>query len=90
MMPSVSLLCSSFLEHLSGRNDPEPEEEDADTTNMEVDHSSSDDEEVRRSQSPSLQQPEFWTANYEVVKEKRLRKISKQPLFFDSLELFVS
>lgn len=82
MVPPVSLLCTSFLQHISGQEQSEspsdPQEETA-----AVDESSSDEEDSREitlngPYAPKITQ--LWTPNYEKVKEKRLQKIVKEPL----------
>lgn len=82
MLPPVSLLCPLFLQHISGYEEIEEENVEEDNI-MEVDNLSSEDEssEVK---TTSTQKPiQFWTPNYEDVKEKRLKKILKEP-FLDS------
>ncbi|XP_050351287.1 WD repeat-containing protein 75-like [Nymphalis io] len=78
MIPPVSLLCPLFLQHISGYKEVEEGEED--DTNMEIDPQSSDEEdtEVKSSHTPKAVQ--LWVPNYEEIKEKRLKKILKEPL----------
>lgn len=78
MIPPVSLLCPLFLQHISGYEEIEETEEDDNI--MEVDPQSTDeeDEEIKSNQTPKSVQ--FWAPNYEEIKEKRLKKILKEPL----------
>lgn len=79
MLPPVSLICTEFLEHISGQEIAE-EPEETDISIMEVDPQSSDDEieEVKETQvEPKTQ---LWTPNYEAIKKKRLKKILTMPL----------
>lgn len=78
MIPPVSLLCPLFLQHISGYEEIEETEEDDNI--MEVDPQSTDeeDEEIKSNQTPKSVQ--LWAPNYEEIKEKRLKKILKEPL----------
>ncbi|XP_047991028.1 WD repeat-containing protein 75 [Leguminivora glycinivorella] len=78
MLPPVSLICTEFLEQISGQKIAE-ESEDLDDSVMEVDPQSSDDEtqETKETQEP---RPQLWTPNYEAIKKKRLKKILSLPL----------
>ncbi|VVC89341.1 unnamed protein product [Leptidea sinapis] len=73
MIPPISMLCTSFLQHLSGFEEQEEPQEREDNV-MEVD-SSSDDEE----QTPKLAhvpKPEqLCKPDYEKIKEKKLKKL---------------
>jgi hypothetical protein len=80
MVPPVSLLCTPFLQNVSGQQQPEEQEDEEDQ--VESDSQSSDDEaEV----SPKLNGPfapkttQLWVPNYDEIKEKRLQKILKEP-----------
>lgn len=80
MVPPVSLLCTSFLQSMSGQQQPEEATEDQDDK-MDVESNSSDEE----GDTPKLNGPyapkitQLWTPNYEGVKEKKLKKIMKEP-----------
>ncbi|KAL0883193.1 hypothetical protein ABMA27_016630 [Loxostege sticticalis] len=80
MVPPVSLLCTSFLQSMSGQQQPEEATEDQDDK-MDVESNSSDEE----GDTPKLNGPyapkitQLWTPNYEGVKEKKLKKIIKEP-----------
>ncbi|XP_072949179.1 WD repeat-containing protein 75 [Epargyreus clarus] len=82
MVPPVAMMCTSFLQHLSGYEEIE-EPQDEEDKEMEVDPQSSDDED---SSTPTLigkhtpKATELWTPNYDNVKEKRLKKILNKPL----------
>ncbi|XP_063383974.1 WD repeat-containing protein 75 [Cydia fagiglandana] len=77
MLPPVSLICTEFLEHISGQETAEDPEE-TDKSIMEVDSQSSDDDiEVKEQDKPKTQ---LWTPNYEAIKKKRLKKILTTPL----------
>lgn len=81
MVPPVSLLCTSFLQSISGQQQPEESVEEQESQ-MDVELNSSDDE---TEDSPKLNGPyapkttQLWTPNYEGVKEKKLKKILKEP-----------
>ncbi|XP_063536357.1 WD repeat-containing protein 75 [Cydia strobilella] len=79
MLPPVSLICTDFLEHISGQEMSEDQDE-TDKSIMEVDPQSSDDdiEEVKQTQDEPKTQ--LWTPNYEAIKKKRLKKILTTPL----------
>ncbi|XP_068633206.1 WD repeat-containing protein 75 [Battus philenor] len=80
MMPPMSLLCTSILEHLSGQKETEQPEEEIEM--MDVVTPSSDDEDDNMStvaKSPVPCMADLWTPNYNEVKEKRLKKILKEP-----------
>lgn len=79
MVPPVSLMCTSFLQELSGQETLEETSEDKEES-MEVDPDSSDDEDIKKTDSkqpPKVTQ--FWMPSYEDVKEKKLNKILKEP-----------
>lgn len=78
MIPPVSLLCPLFLQQISGYEEIE-ETEEGDNI-MEVDPQSTDeeDEEIKSNQTPKSVQ--LWAPNYDEIKEKRLKKILKEPL----------
>ncbi|XP_028171263.1 WD repeat-containing protein 75 [Ostrinia furnacalis] len=79
MCPPVSLLCTSFLQSLSGQEQPEESTEDQDEK-MDVESNSSDDEDAPKLNGPYAPKvTQLWTPNYEGVKEKRLKKIVKEP-----------
>ncbi|CAG9786715.1 unnamed protein product [Diatraea saccharalis] len=81
MVPPVSLLCTSFLQNMSGHQQPEESPEDHQEQTMEVDS----DSESEREDIPKFNGPfapkvtQLWTPNYEDIKEKRLKKILKEP-----------
>lgn len=82
MVPPVSLLCTSFLQHISGYEKPD-ESEDIQEISMEVDQLSSDEEDGESSQLNGPYAPktiQLWMPNYEKIKEKRLQKIVSEPL----------
>lgn len=78
MVPPVSLISTAFLEHISGQETTEDLEETEAV--MEVDHQSSDDEEAVVSNVPDEPKIQLWTANYDEVNEKKLRRILKMPV----------
>ncbi|KAI8436773.1 hypothetical protein MSG28_010239 [Choristoneura fumiferana] len=78
MVPPVNLISTAFLEHISGQETTEePEETEA---AMEVDPQSSDDEEEVVSNGADETKTQLWTANYDEVNEKKLRRILKLPV----------
>ncbi|CAH0715585.1 unnamed protein product, partial [Brenthis ino] len=78
MLPPVSLLCPLFLQHISGYEETEePQEEES---IMDVDPQSSDDESSEVKTTHAQKAVQLWTPNYEDIKEKRLKKILKEPL----------
>lgn len=82
MVPPVSLLCTSFLQHISGHEKSEEAEDDQEIS-MEGDQLSSDDEDDENRQLNGPNAPktsQLWTPNYEKIKEKRLQKIVSEPL----------
>lgn len=82
MVPPVSLLSTSFLQHISGLEKKE-ESEDIQEISMEVDQLSSDEEDGEKSQLNGPYAPkttQLWTPNYEMIKEKRLKKIVSERL----------
>lgn len=79
MIPPVSLLCTSFLQQISGQKLEEEEYEDENLP-IEVDESSDDEEKLDITGprvSPRIN--ELWTPNYEAVKQKKLNKINREP-----------
>lgn len=85
MMPPVSLLCTSFLEHISGRQ--ESAQTDDVIEPMDLDAASSDDESANQNGAFVPKKAELWTPNYEAVKEKRLKKILRQPVLEDEMTI---
>lgn len=82
MVPPVSLLCTSFLQRLSGMEQLETTDDSREEKPMEVDEDSSDDEDSADSKLNGPYAPrvtELWTPNYEAVKEKKLNKIMNEP-----------
>ncbi|XP_075977994.1 WD repeat-containing protein l(2)05287 [Anticarsia gemmatalis] len=82
MVPPVSLLCTSFLQRLSGMDLQEQTDDDQEDKPMEIDEDSSDDEDGDKSKLNGPYAPkvtELWTPNYEAVKEKKLNKIMSEP-----------
>uniref|UniRef100_A0A2H1VX72 SFRICE_002080 n=1 Tax=Spodoptera frugiperda TaxID=7108 RepID=A0A2H1VX72_SPOFR len=81
MVPPVGLLCTTFLQRLSGTEDIEQLDDTEEDKPMEIDEDSSDDEDA----SSKLNGPyapkvtELWTPNYEAVKEKKLNKMMHEP-----------
>ncbi|CAG9102281.1 unnamed protein product [Plutella xylostella] len=88
MMPPVSLLSTSFLEHISGRQENKQTDEEQIQV-MEVDGDSSEDDEPTQTTNGtySPKKVELWTNNYDAVKEKRLKKIYKEPLLESQITL---
>ncbi|CAB3221912.1 unnamed protein product [Arctia plantaginis] len=81
MVPAISLLCTSFLQRLSGMEQPALTD-DTKEEPMEIDADSSDEEDTNNSKlngSYSPRATELWTPNYEVVKEKKLNRIKTEP-----------
>lgn len=81
MIPPVSLLCTSFLEELSGQQQAK-EQEDTVQEDPQHEQETSDEDEVDESKLNGTYVPkvtELWTPNYEVVKEKKLKKIMQEP-----------
>lgn len=82
MVPPVSLLCTTFLQRLSGMNQVEIVDDSQEEKPMDVDEDSSDDEDGDTSKLNGPHAPkvtELWTPNYEAVKEKKLNKIMNEP-----------
>ncbi|CAH2048612.1 unnamed protein product, partial [Iphiclides podalirius] len=82
MMPPMSLLCTPILEHISGQRQTEHVDDERDYDKHEIESQSSDGEDdviTKTDNSPAPQISELWTPNYEEVKEKRLKKILKEP-----------
>ncbi|CAH0585754.1 unnamed protein product [Chrysodeixis includens] len=82
MVPPVSLLCTSFLQRLSGVEIIEQADDTQEAKPMEVDDDSSDDEDANNLKLNGPYAPkvtELWTPNYEAVKEKKLNKIMHEP-----------
>ncbi|KAJ8731373.1 hypothetical protein PYW07_004537 [Mythimna separata] len=80
MVPPVSLLCTTFLQRLSGIEQVELTDDSQEDKPMEVDEDSSDDEDTSKFNGPYAPKvTELWTPNYEAVKEKKLNKIMNEP-----------
>ncbi|CAH0691825.1 unnamed protein product [Spodoptera exigua] len=81
MVPPVSLLCTTFLQRLSGTEDIEEVDNTQEDKPMEIDEDSSDDEDTNSKMNgpyaPKV--TELWTPNYEAVKEKKLNKMMHEP-----------
>lgn len=81
MVPSVSLLCTSFLQRLSGMEQPALTD-DSNEEPLALVEDSSDDEDANDAKLNGIYTPkatELWTPNYEVVKEKKLNRIISEP-----------
>ncbi|XP_060803245.1 WD repeat-containing protein 75 [Amyelois transitella] len=78
MVPPVSLLCTSFLQQMSGQTQEveDQTEEQGDKAREEPD-SSDEEGALKERDVPKVEQ--FWTPSYENVKEKKLIKILKEP-----------
>ena len=80
MVPSVSLLGTSFLQLLSGFEETEEPDETPEDT-MEVDSDSSDDDtETIHTNATHANTAQLWMPSYESIKEKRVHKIVKDSL----------
>ncbi|GBP65407.1 WD repeat-containing protein 75 [Eumeta japonica] len=87
MMPSVSLLCTTFLEHISGGQETKPDDEDQNTEDMEVDVESDDEEEqiIKEDDTYSSSHPILWQPSYEQTDEKRIKKILNDSVLHDTM-----
>ncbi|KAL4713980.1 hypothetical protein ACJJTC_005611 [Scirpophaga incertulas] len=83
MMPPVSLLCTAFLQNMSGQQQPEETaEEKEDQTEGDSDSSDDEVDDVPKVNNQSVPKvTEYWAPNYEEIKEKKLKKILKEPIF---------
>ncbi|KAG6443741.1 WD repeat-containing protein 75 [Manduca sexta] len=80
MVPSVSLLCTSFLQELSGHQQTAEDNESETDDKMEVDSSDDEDADIEKLNGPyPPKATDLWTPNYEAVKEKKLNKIMHEP-----------
>ncbi|XP_045772755.1 WD repeat-containing protein 75 [Maniola jurtina] len=78
MVPPVSMLCPLFLQHISGYK--EVEQSDDEEGPMEVDLPTSDDEDLPAKSTRTPKPALLWAPSYEQVKEKRLKKMLRDPL----------